>query len=129
MDETIAQNQTVNQKNPLLAAIASFFVPGLGQVYNGEGFLKGFLYMIGVFIGAILFFIPGLLIALYGIYNAYTVAQKINAGTLPYKETPPMNLIIYIVLYVVLLVVYVFIVTVILAAIIAAFVFSSTTGY
>ncbi len=28
-------------KNPVIAAILSFFIPGLGQVYNGGGFREG----------------------------------------------------------------------------------------
>ncbi|BAI61436.1 hypothetical protein MCP_1364 [Methanocella paludicola SANAE] len=86
------------EKNPLLAAIGSFFVPGLGQVYNGEGMLKGMLYVIGMIIGSIVLVIPGLAIWIYGIYNAYKVAGKINLGEVPYKETSIGKIILYIIL-------------------------------
>ncbi len=66
----------------MMAAIGSFLIPGLGQVYNGEGMVKGFLYVIGVFIGTIIFVIRDWLIWLYGIYNAYSVAGKKNSGGL-----------------------------------------------
>jgi len=115
------------QKNPLLAAIGSFFIPGLGQVYNGEGFVKGLLYFIGALIGYIVLFLPGLVIWLYGIYNAYSVAKKINEGLIPYKETTTMNLAIYIIIALVIYVIY-FIVIMVVAAIIAAFVFGMTGG-
>jgi len=55
-------------KDPLLAAILSTVLPGLGQIYNGE-FFKGLL---------ILFTCWLILPYLYGIYNAYTKARQIN---------------------------------------------------
>jgi TM2 domain-containing membrane protein YozV len=72
------------QKNPGLAAVLSFFVTGLGQIYNGQ-IGKG----IALFAGAV---VSGLLCAvvigfillpavwLYGIYDAYRTAEKINKG-------------------------------------------------
>jgi len=86
------------EKNPLLAAIGSFFIPGLGQVYNGEGILKGMLYVIGMFIGSIILILPGLAVWIYGIYNAYKVAEKINLGQVPYKDVSLLKIIGYIVL-------------------------------
>ncbi len=70
-------------KSAGIAAIASFFIPGLGQIYNGE-IVKGFVFMIIamvffllmiVLIGFILF--P--LFWVYNIYDAYKTAEKINA--------------------------------------------------
>jgi TM2 domain-containing membrane protein YozV len=108
---------TVVNKEPLLAAIGSFFFPGLGQVYNGEGMVKGLMYLIGWLIGSLIFIIPGLAIWLYGIYNAYKVADKMKSGTIPAKGTTTVNLIIFIVLSVVIDVVYAFILFMIFAAI------------
>lgn len=108
---------TVVNKEPLLAAIGSFFFPGLGQVYNGEGMVKGLMYLIGWLIGSLIFIIPGLAIWLYGIYNAYKVADKMKSGTIPAKGTTTLNLIIFIVLSVVIDVVYAFILIIIFAAI------------
>jgi TM2 domain-containing membrane protein YozV len=119
------------QKNPILAAIGSFFIPGLGQVYNGEGFVKGLLYLIGTLIGFIILFIPGLAIWIYGIYNAYKVANNMNAGIVPYKETTTINLAIYIVIALIIYGIY-FVAIIIFSAIIAAFVFGmigGTTSY
>lgn len=123
----------VNQKNPVLAALGSFFIPGLGQVYNGEGFLKGLLFLIGTMIGYCLLVIPGLIIWIYGVYNAYSVAKKINAGIMPAKSESTMTLVIYAILGFAIIFVFIVVFTIILAAIIAAFVFaiggSSTTYY
>ena len=70
-------------KNPGLAAVLSALINGLGQMYNGQ-IGKG-LIIIGiqivnalltiVFIG----FITGLLVYIWSIYDAYTVAKQINA--------------------------------------------------
>ena len=70
-------------KSPGFAAILSFFIPGVGQIYNGE-IGKGIIYFIVggicvllmiVLIGFILY--P--LFDIYNIYDAYKTAEKINA--------------------------------------------------
>ena len=119
MENTINEpnTPTIVKKEPLLAAIGSFFFQGLGQVYNGEGMVKGLMYLIGWLIGSLIFIIPGLAIWLYGIYNAYKVADKMKSGTIPAKGTTTANLIIFIVLSIVVDVVYAFILFMIFAAI------------
>jgi TM2 domain-containing membrane protein YozV len=62
-------------KNPILAAILSFVIPGLGQVYNGQ-IVKGIVIFVAFIIGIFLVVIPGVIVWLYGIYDAYTTAQK-----------------------------------------------------
>lgn len=70
-------------KNPALAAILSFLIPGLGQIYNGE-VVKG-LIIIGVQIINILLativigIFTGLIVFVWAIYDAYKTAEKINA--------------------------------------------------
>ncbi len=114
-------------KNPVIAAILSFFIPGLGQVYNGGGYLKGLMYLVATLIGYLLLIIPGLAIWLYGIYNAYSTAKKINEGILPYKDVSAGTLIIYAIIGFVVIFVGVVIITLLLFAIIAAFVFSTSS--
>ena len=70
-------------KNPGLAAILSFLYMGLGQIYNGQ-ISKGIAFLIAYSISILLMFIlvgfittPVLFI--YGIYDAYKSAEKINA--------------------------------------------------
>ena len=70
------------KKNPGLAAVASFFFSGLGQIYNGE-ILKGVLLMVIQVINALLMFVligfvtyP--LVWVYGIWDAYKSAEKFN---------------------------------------------------
>ena len=75
---------TVGEKNPVLAAILSFLIVGLGQIYNGEirkGIILIIAYVISIVLCTILIGIPLLVILwIYGIYDAYTTANKINAG-------------------------------------------------
>jgi len=70
------------EKNPGIAAIASFFFTGLGQIYNGE-IGKGIMFMIigGVFL-LLMFVLIGLILYplfwIYNIYDAYKTAERIN---------------------------------------------------
>ncbi len=114
-------------KEPLLAAVGSFFFPGLGQVYNGEGIVKGLIYLIGSLIGYLIFLLPGVAIWLYGIYNAYKVADKMKSGTIPVKGTSTANLLIFIVISIVIYIVYFFVI-VIMLAIFAAFIYGISSS-
>jgi TM2 domain-containing membrane protein YozV len=63
-------------KNPGVAAVLSFFFPGLGQIYNGQigmGILL-FLFTVGLYFTIIL----SILLHLYLVYDAYTYATKLN---------------------------------------------------
>ncbi|HUL62852.1 MAG TPA: HEAT repeat domain-containing protein, partial [Methanocella sp.] len=86
------------RKSELLAAFASFLIPGLGQVYNGEKWTKALLYLIGFCVGTVLLVVPGLIVWLYGIYNAYRTAKKVNAGELSFKKTETGTLILYVII-------------------------------
>ncbi len=119
---------TVVNKEPLFAAIGSFFFPGLGQVYNGEGMLKGFMYMIGTLIGLLIFILPGLAIWLYGIFNAYKVADQMKSSTLPVKGTTTANLIIFIVISLIVDFIYGMVILFILAVIFAAFIYGISSS-
>lgn len=75
--------QTATQKkNPGLAAVASFFFAGLGQVYNGQigkGFLLIGIQIINVFLMLIVIgFITYPIVWAYGVYDAYKTAEKLN---------------------------------------------------
>lgn len=70
--------KTKQVKSPVLAAFMSFFIGGLGQIYNGQAG-KGLL----------IFFTSWLIIPwIYGIIDAYQTADKINAGTLAIASRP-----------------------------------------
>ncbi|RBQ23521.1 hypothetical protein ALNOE001_08760 [Candidatus Methanobinarius endosymbioticus] len=73
-----------NEKNAGLAAVLSFLIIDLGQIYNRE-IAKG-LILLSVFylcIALFLFIIPpilALILWVYAIYDAYTTTKKINEG-------------------------------------------------
>jgi TM2 domain-containing membrane protein YozV len=69
--------------SPLLAAIFSFFIPGLGQFYAGS-FLRGIFVFIGAFIlgiitlATILFGLIYLIYFVWNIVDAFQLASKPN---------------------------------------------------
>ena len=79
------QQPVHQQKNPELAAVLSLIFVGLGQVYNGE-IVKGLiLFVVGAIAGVTILIGIGIILVpivwIYAIYDAYTTAKKINAGT------------------------------------------------
>jgi TM2 domain-containing membrane protein YozV len=68
-------------KKPWLAAILSLFIPGVGQIYNGQ-IIKGIVILI-IGIILVLIGITSVILAFYPIgaaYEAYADAKKINRG-------------------------------------------------
>ncbi|MBD3403697.1 hypothetical protein GF420_12435 [candidate division GN15 bacterium] len=70
-------------KNPGLAAVLSFFWMGLGQVYNGQ-IAKAVVFIVAYAISWLLMFIligfiTTPILWLYGMWDAYDSAQKINS--------------------------------------------------
>ncbi|UCE24051.1 MAG: hypothetical protein JSU74_12250 [Candidatus Zixiibacteriota bacterium] len=79
-------------KNPGLAAVLSFFYMGLGQIYNGQ-LAKGILFIIAYTISWILMviligFITTPILFIYGIWDAYKSAEKINRD-IAQQPSPP----------------------------------------
>lgn len=74
-----------HMKNPGIAAVLSFFWTGVGQIYNGQ-IVKG-LILIGVQIlnGLLMFLLIGFitypLVWIWGMYDAYKTAERINRET------------------------------------------------
>ena len=69
-------------KNPGLAAVLSFLLPGLGQMYNGE-ISKGILIVVVQIVNFLLMtiiigFITGPAVIKNLIYDAYKTAERIN---------------------------------------------------
>ncbi len=69
-------------KNPGLAAVLSFFYMGLGQIYNGQ-LHKGIAFLIAYSISWLLMalligFLTTPILWIYGMYDAYKSAEKIN---------------------------------------------------
>ncbi|WP_265581249.1 hypothetical protein [Methanofollis aquaemaris] len=85
---------TTKEKNLSIAVICAASCPGLGQVYNGE-IGKGVLVLVGTAVGMLLL-IPGLLVYIYGIYDGYRTAQKMNAGEVPFREASIPFMLLFI---------------------------------
>ncbi|NHM28941.1 hypothetical protein G7K71_18630 [Desulfofundulus sp. TPOSR] len=71
-------------KNPGLAAVLSFLVCGLGQIYNGQ-VGKGIALFVaagitGLLCAVVIGFILLPVVWIYGIYDAYRTAEIINKG-------------------------------------------------
>lgn len=73
---------TLQPKNPTLAAILSFLINGLGQIYNGEigkGILIFVIQLINLALMAIFIgFITAPIVFIWSVFDAYQVAQRIN---------------------------------------------------
>jgi TM2 domain-containing membrane protein YozV len=92
------------QKNQITAGLCSTFLPGLGQVYNGEAG-KGFAVFLLTLAGLVFFVIPGLIVWLYAMYDSYNVAGKMNTGEVPFRETRMLHVVLFIVFALVLIIV------------------------
>lgn len=70
--------------NAIIAAILSFFIPGLGQVYVGDWKKGVIFFIIAVIAGLIvylffvdwIYYIVNLLISIYIAYDAYLLAKE-----------------------------------------------------
>jgi TM2 domain-containing membrane protein YozV len=85
-----------DQKNPWIAGACSTFLPGLGQVYNGET-VKGFALFISTCAGLVILLVPGLIVWLYAMYNAYSTAAKMNTGEIPFREMRMLHVVLFVV--------------------------------
>jgi TM2 domain-containing membrane protein YozV len=73
---------TVKMKSAGLAAVLSFFIPGLGQIYNGQ-ILKGLVLIVIDLINAALMliligYVTHVITIIYAVYDAYKTAERIN---------------------------------------------------
>ena len=71
-------------KNPGVAAVLSFFICGLGQIYNGQIF-KGLIMIVCYAISwwlmfVLIGFITTPVLWIYGMYDAYKKAEKMNTN-------------------------------------------------
>ena len=107
------------EKNRMIAVSCSSFLPGLGQVYNGET-AKGFAIFILTLAGLFILLFPGLIVWLYAMYDAYSVAGKMNSGEIPFRETRMLHLVLFII--------FALIVIVVAVLVIVAMVISSLSG-
>ncbi len=69
-------------KNPGIAAVLSFFICGLGQIYNGQiskGLIMMFTYLVSwMLMLVIIGFFTTPILWIWGIIDAYRSAERIN---------------------------------------------------
>ncbi len=106
-------------KNGTMAGLCSSVLPGLGQVYNGET-KKGFAFFILALAGLAALVVPGLIIWLYAMYDAYAVAGKMNAGTLEFRPANTIHLVIFVIFAVAVIVIALVMITIYLISILMA---------
>ena len=84
-----------DDKNQQVAVFCSSLIPGLGQIYNGES-VKGFIFLFSTVVGLFLLLIPGLIIWIYSMYDAYISAGKMNEGILESAPVKPVIVVIFV---------------------------------
>ena len=96
-------------KVPLISLILSTFYPGMGQIYNGDSLKKGLLLIFGCMFGSFLFLIPGLIIWVYGMYDAYITADKMNKRDIAYREAKTKDILLLIIIPLIVMVILMFV--------------------
>lgn len=86
------------KKNPVFAAGLSLLFPGLGQVYNGETG-KGILVLFLVLAGLLVMLVPGVAVWLFGVYDAWATARRMNEGTVPFREVRLLTIVLFMVVW------------------------------
>ncbi|WP_170008321.1 DUF5683 domain-containing protein [Bacillus fonticola] len=71
-------------RHPGIAAVLSFFIAGLGQIYNGQ-IVKGILFIVAYAISGLLMFvligfITTPILWIWGMVDAYKTAERMNHG-------------------------------------------------
>jgi len=79
------QRLPVRHKSAGLAALGSLCFSGLGQVYNGQ-LRKGVVIFFGTIAGLLLFVVPGIIIWIFGVADAWLTAKKMNDGKISFQE-------------------------------------------
>jgi TM2 domain-containing membrane protein YozV len=77
----------VKRKDPGVAVLCSFFLPGAGQLYNGQ-IGKGLAFIIATIVNVFLLFVgigflTGLATWIWGMIDAHASAERINRGEAP----------------------------------------------
>ena len=64
--------------SPILAAILSFLIPGVGQFYAGHMFRGLLLFVLAIIVALFTLFSGSLIIAVVAAIDAYSLASKAN---------------------------------------------------
>ncbi len=103
------QTQAGERKSQMIAGFCSCLLPGLGQVYNGYT-AKGFAIFLLFLAGLVFLLIPGIVVWIYAMYDAYSMAGKQNSGEIPFRVTRTFHLVLFIVFAIVVIIIAVLII-------------------
>ena len=95
--------QGSERKSTSVAGFCSSVLPGLGQVYNGET-AKGYILFLLTVAGLVIFLIPGVIVWLYSLYDAYAVAGKMNSGATEFRPASALHMVLFILVALVIVV-------------------------
>lgn len=70
---------SITTKNPGVAAVLSFVIPGLGQIYC-ERILRGLVFLVLAMFGYMLFIFPGVIVAVISMLDARALARGQEKG-------------------------------------------------
>nr|WP_319373648.1 hypothetical protein [uncultured Methanobacterium sp.] len=71
-------------KNPILAAVLSFIIPGLGEIYAGKTMMGIVLVILTIILTAAIYMVTSyawiayIIVWLYAIYDSYTTAKAVE---------------------------------------------------
>ncbi len=71
-------------KNPILAAVLSFIIPGLGEIYAGKTMIGIVLVILTIILTAAIYMVTSyawiayIIVWLYAIYDSYTTAKAVE---------------------------------------------------
>ncbi len=102
----VLQLKDVQLKVPAVSVILSAFFPGLGQIYNGDRLSKGLIIFFIFFIGSLFWFLPGIIVWIFGMYDAYKNADLIQRGKTAYR--PVLSRDLFLMIFIPLVVMLVF---------------------
>ena len=75
LDARMREQRAPKTWNPGTAAVLSFFLPGLGQMYRGH-VGRGFGWFVLVVVGYLIFVIPGICLHVWCIYDACSEGKR-----------------------------------------------------
>jgi TM2 domain-containing membrane protein YozV len=61
--------------SPGVAAVLSFVIPGLGQIYKGQ-IPRGLVFLLVTVIGYVMLIVPGVIIHIFVIFDAYNSSRS-----------------------------------------------------
>lgn len=113
-------SQPVNEeKNPFLALICSLIIPGLGQVYDGLT-ARGIAIFFGTLVGLVIYIIPGIFVWIFGMYDAYSLANKMNNQEIPFMPTKTAHMILFFIIVGIIFMIFIFLIFIFILSILFA---------